>query len=120
MAKAQEAQAQEPAEKAARAVRQDYGFLPGAIITVVEVENSYRGQRLSYYEALKKADGKTVEKFYELCPEGDPPRGWLRFFVQDGAATLAGGSKAEPKPKAEKEEKPEEKPLPASKTKVKK
>ncbi len=108
-------------EKKERAPRQDYGFLPGATITLVDKENTYRGKRLDYYNLLKKANGKTVEQFYGSCPEGDPPRGWLRFFVQDGAATLAGGSKPEPKPKAEKEDKPaKEAPAPASKVARKK
>jgi hypothetical protein len=122
MAKANAVEVEAPeGEKKERAQRQDYGFLPGATITIVAKENTYRGKRLEYYNLLVKADGKTIEKFFDSCPVGDPPRGWLRFFVQDGAATLAGGSKPEAKPKAEKEEKPaKEAPAPASKVARKK
>jgi hypothetical protein len=90
------APAAEPAaEKKERAPRQDYGFRKGATITITEKEVKYRGKRLEYFEILKKHDGKTIEKFFSACPEGDPPRGWLRFFVTDGAATLEGGEEPE-------------------------
>lgn len=91
-------------EKKERAPRQDYGFRKGATINITEKEVKYRGKRLEYFEILKKHDGKTIEKFFAACPEGDPPRGWLRFFVTDGAATLEGGEEPEaqeaPAPKA--------------------
>lgn len=107
-----------PKEKKERAPKQDYGFLPGAKITVVERENKYRGKRLEYFEILKKHNGKTVDEFFNACPQEDPPRGWLRFFVQDGAATLSGGSA--PEPKAKKEEKEDSKEAPPAKSKAKK
>lgn len=118
--KAPEATEAPAAEKKERAPRQDYGFLPGAKITLTDKENKYRGKRLEYYEILKKHNGKSIEDFFKACPQEDPPRGWLRFFVQDGAATLSGGSAPEPKPKAEKEAKEEEKEAPPAKAKAKK
>lgn len=90
-----------------RAPRQDYGFKAGAKITITEdgTKKTYRGKRKEYFERLEAADGKTVEEFFAACPEGDPPRGWLRFFVQDGAATLSGGKDPEPSKKDEGDKK---------------
>ncbi len=94
------------APKTPRSKPVPYGFLPGAKISLTEdaAKKGYKGKRLEYFERLKAANGKTVEDFAGACPKDDPPRGWLRFFVQDGACTLSGGKKAEPKPKAEKKE----------------
>ena len=94
-------------EKKARAPRQDYGFLPDAKIALTDGDKTYRGKRLEMYEALKKSNGKTVEHFLDSNKnEKDPPRGWLRFFVQNEACTLSGGTpKPEPKPKAKAEAK---------------
>ena len=80
-------------EKKARATRQDYGYKSGATITLSKDagDKKYRGKRLEYFEALQKCDGKSVEDFEKKAPDGDPPRGWLRFFVQDGTAILSGG-----------------------------
>jgi len=98
-------QAGEPKAKAARKPRVDYGYKPGATITLTDKDGSkYGGKRGVYYAALKACNGKTVEDFEAACPEGDTPRGWLRFLVQDGAATLSGGKAKEPKPKAAKKE----------------
>jgi hypothetical protein len=84
-------------DKKERAPRQDYGFAKDAKITLTDGEKSYRGKRLAMYEALKKSNGKTVEHFLENNKnEKDPPRGWLRFFVQNEACTLSGGTKPEP------------------------
>ena len=90
-------------EKKERAPRQDYGYKAGATITLTKdaAEKKYRGKRLEYFGALQKCDGKTVEAFEKAAPDGDPPRGWLRFFVQDGAATLSGGEAPAKKEKAE-------------------
>lgn len=90
-------------EKKPRAPRKDYGFKSGAKITLTKeaAEKKYRGKRAEYFEILQKSNGKTVEDFEKSCPANDPPRGWLRFFVQDGAATLSGGKDPEPKAKAE-------------------
>jgi len=86
-----------PAEKKARAPRADYGFRPGATIHMTEEADGkkYRGKRGEYFTVLKACDGKAVEIFEKKAPEGDPPRGWLRFFVQDGACELEGGEEAE-------------------------
>ena len=88
--------------KGPRKPRVDYGYKPGAKITVNKEHDGskYRGKRLEYFDHLKASDGKTVEDFAKACPAGDPPRGWLRFLVQDGAATLSGGKDPEPKVKA--------------------
>lgn len=92
----------EGGEKKPRAPRQDYGFAKDAKITLTDGEKTYRGKRLEMYAALKKSNGKTVEHFLDNNKnEKDPPRGWLRFFVQNEACTLSGGTKVEPKPKAD-------------------
>jgi hypothetical protein len=50
------------------------------------------------YEALRKSNGKTVQHFLDNNKnDDDPPRGWLRFFVQNEACTLSGGTKEAPK-----------------------
>lgn len=83
-----------PKEKKARSPRQDYGFAKDATIRLTDGEKSYRGRRLEMYEALKKSNGKTVAHFLDNNKnEKDPPRGWLRFFVQNEACTLQGGTK---------------------------
>jgi hypothetical protein len=88
----------EGGEKKPRAPRQDYGFAKDAKIALTDGEKSYRGKRLEMYEALKKSNGKTVQHFLDNNKnEKDPPRGWLRFFVQNEACTLSGGTKPEPK-----------------------
>ena len=90
-------------ESKPRAPRVDYGFAKDAKITLTDGDKSYRGKRLEMYEALKKSNGKTVEHFLDNNKnEKDPPRGWLRFFVQNEACTLSGGT-----PPAKKEAKAE-------------
>lgn len=85
-------------EKKARAPRQDYGFAKDAKIKLTDGEKSYRGRRGEMYEALKKSNGKTVQHFLDNNKdEKDPPRGWLRFFVQNEACTLEGGTPPEKK-----------------------
>ena len=76
-----------------RAPRQDYGWRKGAKIVLNKDadEKKYRGKRAEYFAILKKCNNKTVETFVGKCPDGDPPRGWLRFFVTDGACELVGG-----------------------------
>jgi hypothetical protein len=84
-----------------RAPRKDYGFAKDATITLTDGDKSYRGNRLDMYTALKKSNGKTVAHFLESNKnEKDPPRGWLRFFVQAEDCTLSGGT-----PPASKKEK---------------
>ena len=88
-------------EKKPRAPRQDYGFAKDAKISLTDGEKTYRGKRLEMYEALKKSNGKTVEHFLNNNKnEKDPPRGWLRFFVQNEACTLSGGTPPVVKEKA--------------------
>ena len=97
-----EAPKKEKGESKPRAPRQDYGFAKDAKITLTDGEKTYRGKRLEMYEALKKSNGKTVEHYLENNKnEKDPPRGWLRFFVQNEAVTLSGGTKPEPAAKKE-------------------
>ena len=89
--KAAKAPADPNAPKKERAPRQDYGFNKLAVIGLVaEKAVKYRGQRKSWYEDISKLEGKTVEAFLESKKDSkDPPRGWLRFFVQDGSVTLS-------------------------------
>jgi hypothetical protein len=90
-----------PAKKP-RAPRTDYGYSPEAVIAVVEgKDHGYRGQRLEWFNRVKEFNGKTAGEFLKAndnrtTPKGseDPPRGWLRFFVQDGSVTLSGGKPA--------------------------
>jgi hypothetical protein len=75
--------------KKPRAPRKDYGYSPASIIKVdKEKEVNYKGKRGDYYKLLVANDGKTVNDFEGAAPAGDSPRGWLRFFVQDGACSL--------------------------------
>jgi len=94
-------ESKEPKEKKPRAPRKDYGFLPDAVIKLTEGEKNYKGKRKEMYEALKKSNGKTVQHFLDNNKnDEDPPRGWIRFFVQNEAIQLIGGTKKEPaKPK---------------------
>jgi hypothetical protein len=94
--KAEKAPADPNAPKKPRAARQDYGFSPDAtIVLVAEKASKYRGQRADWYKRISEFSGKKVSEFmtkYEdaKTPKGsdDPPRGWVRFFVQDGSITL--------------------------------
>lgn len=82
-------------EKKERAPRQNYGFHPEAVISITEKEGKFRGQRLEWYEALKGCNGKSVQTFLDATKDKkDPPRGWLRFFVQEGFASLSGAPEA--------------------------
>lgn len=91
------------APKKERAPRQDYGFKSDAVISVNEEKGAkYRGQRKDWYDTVKAQVGKKVEEWITSTKKegGDPPRGWLRFFVQDGSVILTGGTevkKEEPK-----------------------
>jgi len=94
--KAEKAPADPNAPKKERAPRQDYGFAKDATIAVVaDSAKKYRGQRGEWFQTLVAHDGKTVGEWLENRKDSkDPPRGWLRFFVQDGSVTLSGGTKA--------------------------
>lgn len=77
-------------EKKDRAPRKDYGFSPDSTIRLTDKDVKYRGQRKDYHDLLAKFNGKKVSEFLEAAKDRkDPPRGWLRFFVEDGAATLS-------------------------------
>lgn len=83
-----------------RAPRVDYGYSPDAIIVLVEgKDGDYRGHRKDWYETLKAFAGKKVSEWVAATKkeDGDPPRGWLRFFVQDGSVTLSAVPKEEAK-----------------------
>lgn len=104
-------------EKKPRAPRVDYGYRPDATIVLTQKENKYRGQRKDWFDSIVPYNGKQVQE-WEATRKGlkngqgtvEPPRGWIRFFVQDGTVKLEGGTdpapaaKPKPKPKAEKEE----------------
>lgn len=104
--KAEKAPADPNAPKKERAPRQDYGFKSDALIAVNEEKGAkYRGHRKDWFETVKAHVGRKVEEWIAATKKegGDPPRGWLRFFVQDGSVTLHGGTevkKEEPTPPA--------------------
>lgn len=85
------------APKKPRAARADYGFSPDSLIHIVkDKDNKYRGQRLDWFNRIKEHDGKKVAEFMTKFEKSqtskgtaDPPRGWVRFFVQDGTVTLS-------------------------------
>lgn len=106
--KAAKAPADPNAPKKERAPRTDYGYRADATIAVNEEKGSkYRGHRKEWFETVKAHVGKTVADWVAATKKegGDPPRGWLRFFIQDGSVTLSGGTAPAPK-----ETKAEEKP----------
>jgi hypothetical protein len=75
----------------ARAPRTDYGYSPESTIQIVkEKENKYRGSRKEWFDSIVAFDGKLVKEWEESRKgQKDPPRGWLRFFVQDGSVALS-------------------------------
>lgn len=95
--------------KKPRAPRKDYGFHKLATIRVTKHEDgkapTFKGQRADWYAKLQASNGKSVESFLKANEGKDPPRGWLRFFVEAGCATLDQSSVPAEKPKAEKKEK---------------
>lgn len=101
VAKAPKAPADPNAPKKERAPRQEYGFAKDAIIRVdTTKDHKLRGQRGDWFARLQKSDGKTVDHFMTNNQgvtnnkgNPEPPRGWLRSFVQDGVCKLEGGTK---------------------------
>lgn len=96
------------APKKERAPRSDYGYRPDAVIGLLtEKGDKYRGQRKDWYDQVRPFAGKTVAEFVAAAQKegGESARGWLRFFVQDGSATLTGGTVQAPA-KTKAEEKP--------------
>lgn len=89
------------APKAPRAPRTDYGYRPDAVIGITTEKDTskLRGQRKSWYDKIVSFNGKKVSDFTDANKENpkDPPRGWVRFFAQEGFITLSGGTVPEPK-----------------------
>lgn len=84
-----------PAVKKTRAPRQDYGFNEAAVITKTGKDVKYRmnGKRRSWYESVTGFEGQTVKAYLDAYADSkESPRGWLRFFVQDGAISLVAAS----------------------------
>lgn len=78
-----------PLPKKERAPRADYGYSPTSLIQIVkDKDNAYRGKRKEWFDKLVAAEGKSAATFLEENKGDDAPRGWLRFFVQDGTVTL--------------------------------
>ena len=76
-------------EKKPRAKRVDYGYAPTSIIRIdKEKAAKFTGQRKAHFDKLCEFDGKTVNDFEGAWDAKDSPRGWLRFYVQNGNATL--------------------------------
>lgn len=77
------------AVKKTRAPRKNYGYAKDAVITLVpEVSHNYRGKRKAWYESVSAYAGKTVEEFTKNVGGDEKPRGWLRFFCEDGTVSL--------------------------------
>jgi hypothetical protein len=89
------------APKAPRAARQDYGYRPDAMITITTEKDTskLRGQRKEWYDKVVAFNGKKVQEFADANKENpkDPPRGWVRFFAQEGFISLSGGTVPAPK-----------------------
>ncbi len=79
--------------KKTRAPKQDYGFSKTAVIVKGEQDKTYRSNRLAWFNKVTAFEGQTVAAFLDAHKdEKDSPRGWLRFFVQDGAVKLTAAS----------------------------
>jgi hypothetical protein len=67
-------------------------------ITVGKTAQKFTGARAQWYAALLAHDGQTDDAFIVACTKQPPaklktgkaedPRGWLRFFVRTGVASL--------------------------------
>lgn len=82
----------EKKETKPRTPRTDYGFSLDSTIRIVKgegKENKYRGHRKEWYDSLVKFENQKVSAWADSRKDlKDPPRGWLRFFVQDGTVSL--------------------------------
>ncbi len=86
------------APKKERKARKDYGYSKESkieLLTRAEDAKPYHGQRIDWYEAVQKFDGKTCNDFVEARKGIKSPKGvaqnaasWLRFFVEDEAIKL--------------------------------
>jgi len=69
------------------------------IIAIAKKDEKYEGARAQWYAALLAHDGQTNDAFVDACSKKPPatpksgkaedPRGWLRYFVRAGVATLS-------------------------------
>ena len=79
--------------KKTRAPKQDYGFNKAAVIVRGEQDKKYRANRAAWFSKVMAYEGQTVQSFLDANKdEKDSPRGWLRFFVQDGSVKLTASS----------------------------
>lgn len=83
------------APKKERAPRKDLGISKESVITVTDKakEAKVRGKRLEYRDLLLKFDGKKVAEFVEAAKVKDTGKGgsgasWMRWFVDEGYATV--------------------------------
>lgn len=83
------------APKKERAPRKDLGISKESVITVTDKakEAKVRGKRNEYREILLKFDGKKVGEFIEATKVKDTGKGgsgasWMRWFVDEGYATV--------------------------------
>lgn len=77
--------------KKVRKPRTDYGYRLGNTIRIVrDADNAYRGHRKEWFESLVAFNGKTVAEWVEArkTPDGETPRGYARFFAQDGTVAF--------------------------------
>lgn len=68
-------------------------------ISIARKAVKFKGARASWYAALLAHDGRTDDAFVDACTKKPPamsingkadnPRGWLRWFVRTGVATLS-------------------------------
>jgi hypothetical protein len=68
-------------------------------IAVAKKDEKYEGARAQWYAALLAHDGQTNDVFIDACSKKPPavpksgkaedPRGWLRYFVREGVASLS-------------------------------
>lgn len=93
--KAEKAPVDPNAPKKERAPRKDLGISKESVITVTDKarEAKVRGKRLEYRDLLVKFDGKKVGEFVEAAKEKDTGKGgsgasWMRWFVEEGYATV--------------------------------
>lgn len=83
------------APKKERAARKDLGISKESVITVTDKarDAKVRGKRLEYRDLLVKFDGKKVGDFVEATKAKDTGKGgsgasWMRWFVEEGYATV--------------------------------
>ncbi len=89
-----ETQSTEPVkQKAKRGPRQDYGYSKAAVIVKGDKDAKYRSKRAVWYGKVMSFEGQTVAAFLDAHKnDEDSPRGWLRFFAQDGTVKLTAAS----------------------------